>query len=145
MLNGDGDEVGLDSRRRAFSISFFGDGVKFSSMISTHPDVSALFALGGGSFESSWLILLNFLGFSGVLNPEDDDILKLSTADCASAFLAVELTILKRGTRVWSLCSKFRTRARISETICTPLLFDVVSGMAEMPEAVLGFVGMRLD
>ena len=31
-----------------------------------------------------------------------------------------------RGTRECSRCSKFLTLARISDTICTPLLFDVV-------------------
>jgi hypothetical protein len=35
---------------------------------------------------------------------------------------AVILPILRRGTRVWIFCSRFLTRARISDTICTPLL-----------------------
>lgn len=36
------------------------------------------------------------------------------------------LPILSLGTRVWIRCSRFFTLARISETICTPLLLDVV-------------------
>lgn len=43
-----------------------------------------------------------------------------------------------RGTRVCNLCSRFLTRARISETICTPLLFDAVPDDEE-----LAFVGRR--
>ena len=117
ILNGEGEDVGLDNRRRAFSASFFGDGVRFSSMISTHPQVSALPVLGGGSFESSALILFSFLGLSGVLKPPEADARRLSTAAEASAFLAVELTIRRRGTRVCNLCSKLRTLARISDTI----------------------------
>jgi hypothetical protein len=38
----------------------------------------------------------------------------------------VILPMRNRGTRVWIFCSKFFTRARISDTICTPLLLDVV-------------------
>ena len=38
----------------------------------------------------------------------------------------VMLAMRNLGTRVWILASRLRTRARISETICTPLLFDVV-------------------
>ena len=33
----------------------------------------------------------------------------------------------RRGTRVCSFCSRFRTRARISDTICTPLLLEVAA------------------
>jgi hypothetical protein len=36
------------------------------------------------------------------------------------------LPILSLGTRVWMRCSKFLTLALISETICTPLLREVV-------------------
>jgi hypothetical protein len=36
------------------------------------------------------------------------------------------LPIRSRGTRVWIFCSKFLTFARISDTICTPRLLDVV-------------------
>lgn len=36
------------------------------------------------------------------------------------------LPILSLGTRVWMRCSKFLTLALISETICTPLLLEVV-------------------
>jgi hypothetical protein len=38
----------------------------------------------------------------------------------------VMLAMRNLGTRVWILASRLRTRARISETIWTPLLFDVV-------------------
>jgi hypothetical protein len=40
----------------------------------------------------------------------------------AGPFSALTLPIRKRGTRVWMRCSRFFTRARISDTICTPLL-----------------------
>lgn len=36
------------------------------------------------------------------------------------------LPIRSRGTRVWIFCSKFLTFARISDTICTPRLLEVV-------------------
>lgn len=38
----------------------------------------------------------------------------------------VTLPIRKRGTRVWIFCSNTLTRARISETICTPRLLAAV-------------------
>lgn len=49
-------------------------------------------------------------------------------APCLPALLPMR----SRGTRVWILCSRFLTRARISDTIWTPLLFDAVMGMAEV-------------
>ena len=36
------------------------------------------------------------------------------------------LPIRSRGTRVWIFCSRFFTFARISDTICTPRLLEVV-------------------
>ena len=44
------------------------------------------------------------------------------------------------GTRVCIFCSRILTRARISETICTPLLFAAVEGT---PPAVLAVLAAR--
>ena len=44
----------------------------------------------------------------------------------AGAVALLILPILSLGTRVWMRCSKFLTLALISETICTPLLLEVV-------------------
>lgn len=52
----------------------------------------------------------------------------------------VTLPIRNRGTRVCILCSKFFTRARISDTICTPLLLDVVL----VVDVVLADAGLRV-
>lgn len=59
---------------------------------------------------------------------EDEAPVALVIVDAASALFdrPVMLPMRNRGTRVCIFCSKFRTRARISETIWTPLLFEVV-------------------
>lgn len=44
------------------------------------------------------------------------------------------LPIRSRGTRVWIFCSRFLTFARISDTICTPRLLEVV---ATAPPAIV--------
>jgi hypothetical protein len=48
------------------------------------------------------------------------------------------LPIRSRGTRVWIFCSRFFTFARISDTICTPRLLEVV--VTAPLVAVLGVV-----
>lgn len=53
------------------------------------------------------------------------------------------LPILSLGTRVWMRCSRFLTFALISETICTPLLLDVVVA-ALLEEAVLAIEILRV-
>jgi hypothetical protein len=72
----------------------------------------------------------------------DDAVDPLVIVDAASAFALgrpVMLPMRNRGTRVWIFCSRFRTRARISETICTPLFFEVVLDV----ELVLMVDGLR--
>ena len=70
-----GDEDGLDNLRRLFSLSFCGEGVICSSMISTQPEVSAADADFVASEEldfppgsDSILLLTLTLRVSGVLN-----------------------------------------------------------------------------
>lgn len=84
-----GEEDGLESRRR--SLPRVGVGVIESSMISTHPDVSALFSASGFvgvrffSFSKSALRLFMLtLGFSGVLV----DMPSMEETDDAAAFAA---------------------------------------------------------
>ena len=130
-----GDEEGLDSRRRSFSLV----GVTFieSSMISTQPEVSALGSFAGfkGVFffsaSRSALFLFNvfFQEFSEVVAAV---LMEFTTAFAVdSAFFPEILPMRILGTRVCSFCSRLRTRARISDTICTPLL------LAAMPFAEL--------
>jgi len=54
-----------------------------------------------------------------------------------------KLPIRNRGTRVWIFCSRILTRARISVTICTPLLFEAVPGTA-LVELVVDVDGFRV-
>ena len=61
----------------------------------------------------------------------------------AGAVGLLMLPILSLGTRVWMRCSKFLTLARISETICTPLLLDVVVA-ALLVEVVLAIEILRV-
>lgn len=139
---------GLETRLRSFSVSLTGDGE--SSMIRTHPEVSAAgvrFALvsisalrltGTGLFQSSPLVRRDVDRFVviGVVATGDSGLAVLGLmVDASKPFgRPVTLPIRNRGTRVWIFCSNILTRARISVTICTPLLFDVVPGM---PLAVL--------
>ena len=54
---------------------------------------------------------------------------------CVAAALAFDLPFILpiriRGTRVCIFCSKILTRARISVTICTPLLLEAVADVVE--------------
>jgi hypothetical protein len=51
------------------------------------------------------------------------------------------LPIRNRGTRVWIFCSRILTRARISVTICTPLLFEAGIPVVELVVDADGFRG----
>lgn len=135
--------IGFDSRRRSLrsrSLSLTGEGE--SSMINTQPDspesflaclsrLSLLFLESGlGRPDSQLVLAVEWLD-------ADDELLgtRLETEDELLGTLeTLELMLLRpvmlamrsRGTRVWIFCSRFRTRARISETICTPLFLDTV-------------------
>lgn len=137
MLNGEGDEVGELSRRRSLSLSLSGEGLMLSSIMSTQPEVSPSRA-AFRSYSKSALCLFNLV-FSGVLNSDDPFGIPwlVAVAGAVSDFFMEILPIRKRGTRVCSRCSRFLTRARISETICTPLLFEAVA------DDVLALVGKR--
>lgn len=139
---------GLETRLRSVSVSLTGDGE--SSMIRTHPEVSvagvrlvfdsisALRLTGTGLFRSSPLARRDVDRFvvTGVVATGGRGLAMLGLiVEVSKPFgRPVTLPIRNRGTRVWIFCSKILTRARISVTICTPLLFDVV---LEMPLAVL--------
>lgn len=138
-----GDEVGLDNLRRVFSLSFEGDGVICSSMIKTQPEVSAADSFIGSDEldfppgSDSKLFLVLTLRVSGVLNSCDELEVLIGralgnpagiaeTGALPEGFRPAVLPTRNRGTRECNRCSKFLTRARISDTICTPLLFDDV-------------------
>lgn len=55
----------------------------------------------------------------------------------------VRLPIRSLGTRVWIRCSRFLTRARMSETICTPLFLEVVPLVLLDVDDVLVMEGFR--
>lgn len=139
---------GLETRLRSFSVSLIGDGE--SSIISTHPEVSAagvrlafvsisaLRLTGTGLFRSSPLarrdadrFVVTGVVATGEYGPPGVERIVDASKPFGRPFT---LPIRNRGTRVWIFCSKILTRARISVTICTPLLFDVVPGT---PLAVL--------
>jgi len=124
---------GLDALRRSPGFGFGGDGE--SSMIRTHPaesrfldlslsDSLSLLRFGLSTFRRVDVKLSQLARTEVLLDPVDP----LVMVDAASAFAfgrPVMLPMRSRGTRVWIFCSRFRTRARISETICTPLFFEV--------------------
>lgn len=133
--------MGPDARLTSFSFSLIGDGE--SSMISTHPDLSPAGVLVTSLSLSilcllSMLVLfgLKVLDFSGEedriedfeldavgdVAPEGSGLDCVPEVVCARVAVALILPIRIRGTRVWIFCSNTLTRARISETICTPLL-----------------------
>lgn len=155
-LNAEGAAVGLEIRRRSFSLSlsFAGDGE--SSIISTHPDVSLagvrLFSLSESILcrRALKLLLLPLLlsgdeAFVGRRDDSDDPevegdempegpALGVDSAFPLTRF--VTLVIRSRGTRVPIFCSKTLTRALISETICTPRLLAVVPVTVLVDETV---------
>lgn len=126
---------------RLGSLSLVGVGLEASSMINTQPDVSpvdlCLSALLEPFFfsfsKSSLRRLRDPFEFSGVVKVDDPKIPE-------GVLLVLRPDMLpkrSRGTRVCIRCSKFRTRARISETICTPLLFEVVPTWTATAEFML--------
>jgi hypothetical protein len=111
---------GLESLRLSLSFPFGGDAE--SSMIKTHPVDSppALLFLGSASLlrlES----LLRLLEYIELLVDDDEEAAIVLVIEKGAGELAfdrfVTLPMRNRGTRVWIFCSRFRTRARISETI----------------------------
>jgi len=121
---------GFDSLRLSFtlfSFSFCGEGG--SSMIKTQPAVSSLFA----NLLSDTLSLLRrdstlFLWDSQLVLAVEafevtDDEELMGVFVPMTLCRPVRLAIRRRGTRVWIFCSRLRTLARISDTICTPLFF----------------------
>jgi hypothetical protein len=113
--------AGLDARRRSFSFSnsvfvaLTGEGV--SSIISTHPDESLTplvpFFFSFDLFEEILSKLDLGLTTSSIGLGMVGDLMKLGRP--------LVLPMRSLGTRVCSFCSRFLTRARISDTICTPL------------------------
>lgn len=107
---------GLESRRVSLSFSFGGEGE--SSMIRTHPEESPpeLFL-----FLSESMSLFRLAENAELLlEDEDDAAIPLAALNDAGELRfgrLARLPIRNRGTRVWIFCSRFRTRARISETI----------------------------
>ena len=149
---------GLDVRLRSLSLSFEGEGE--SSMMSTQPDVSAfpgvrLFSASkstlcrrdlGWDFgivakRSSWLVDRDEEAVDGAGEAE----LLVGTGGGGIALAAVRLVTLpirSLGTRVWIFCSRILTRARISDTIWTPLLLDAVE---LTPVVVLAVLAARAE
>jgi hypothetical protein len=140
---------GFDNLRLSFvlfSLSLCGEGG--SSMIKTQPAVSSLFA----NLLSDTLSLLRrdstlFLWDSQLVlaveafDVMDDDELMGVFVPLFEETLCrpVRLAIRRRGTRVWIFCSRLRTLARISDTICTPLF------LAKDPvDEVLRMEGVRV-
>ncbi len=120
------DLEGLDKRRS----SFRGDGE--SSMMRTQPEESPLFL--SLSLSLSWLRL-----DSELLRDNGFSQLDLAIMDLLNVGEGIEeeevgvsigrgalLPMRRRGTRVCIFCSRVLTLARISVTICTPLLLEAV-------------------
>lgn len=137
---------GLEARRRSLSLLRGGDGE--SSMISTQPEESAdsLAAFSVAPLTFLWDSALRRAasGFSQLDLPTIDfanglDPLTGVVSELEMGLLLAVLPIRSRGTRVWIFCSRLRTRARISDTICTPLFLDVVL----VVEVVLMEEGLR--
>jgi hypothetical protein len=154
--------VGLEARLRSFSTSFTFTGDGESSIISTQPEVSAPGVFFGLVSMSALLLTrldlivrssvllprseLERIAVAGVLVNGNEDVSEVEPrVDAASAFAfgrPDKLPIRNRGTRVWIFCSKILTRARISLTICTPLLFWAAPGMP-LAELVVDIDGFR--
>lgn len=130
--------VGLEVRRRSFSLSFTGDGE--SSMMSTQPDVSLagvrLFSMSESMLCRRGRALPLFLSGDclGRREEEGPDVTgeEMPEGPALGVDTEFELTLLvtlgmrSRGTRVPIFCSRTLTRALISETIWTPRLLVVV-------------------
>lgn len=104
----------------SFATSFIGE----SSIIRTQPESPAGFLRSGDPADLLATIVLSRSSEQPAEEPEILDIVSVCVIDGAVALL--KLPILNLGTRVWIRCSKFLTLALISETICTPLLLEVV-------------------
>lgn len=142
---------GLSERRisrPAFSLTFAGEGE--SSMMSTHPLVSPAAADCRFSAFTSALCLFIECGSSNELFREEElaerwDAILARFSDgtggggvgTAAGRPPVTLPMRNRGTLVWIFCSRFFTRARISVTICTPLLFATGAGVLFFPCGVM--------
>lgn len=148
--------VGLDCevRLRSLSLSFVGDGE--SSMMRTHPDESppdtrfrllSESKLGRRSFgcdERSSLLTDRVDDVEGEGETETDEGPAFGGGGGGGIAMVrlVVLPIRSLGTRVCIFCSRTLTRARISDTIWTPLLLDAV---AVTPLLVLVAVELRFE
>jgi hypothetical protein len=113
-----------------------------SSIISTQPEESAGWGLGSSLMTSGRFFDLMVRPSSSAEDTADAEELAVAaeyefTVEESGFGLLVTLPIRSLGTRVCILCSKFFTRALISETICTPLLLDVVLGTLSAFDAVV--------
>lgn len=119
-------EEGLVGRGRW--VPFLG-GEGESSIIKTHPEES--FCLGFSSWDRltdselrrAKILLLSSEGVEDFARP--GRVTGGETVEAARLLRVVTLPRRNRGTRVWIFCSRTLTLARISDTICTPLFFDV--------------------
>ena len=111
-----------------FSLSFCGEGE--SSIIKTQPAASSLpldFLSGSLSLlrRDSTLFLWDsqlVLAVETLEVTEDEELIGVAVPMLEmTLWRPVRLAIRRRGTRVWIFCSRLRTLARISDTICTPL------------------------
>lgn len=121
----------LDNLRLSFpffSLSFCGEGE--SSIINTQPAASSLpldFLSGSLSLlrrDSTLFLWDSQLVFAvETLDvTEDEELIGVAVPMLeVTLWRPVRLAIRRRGTRVWIFCSRLRTLARISDTICTPL------------------------
>lgn len=131
--------VGPDRLRYAFSLSLSGDGV--SSIIKTQPEVLPTGVWGFSRLRSRlWAFGFDIIGLSGDGDRSED--LELEAEGerteegpaLAAGMVEPELVVVRlvtlpirmRGTRVCIFCPSTSTRARISESIWTPLLVPAV-------------------
>lgn len=105
--------------------------------MSTHPDESPVSFAPFFSWllrESMLLRMLSRLVLAVDAREPDEEEEELPNAligEVAALALPVMLPILILGTRVCIFCSRLRTFARISETICTPLFLAVLEAEEE--------------
>lgn len=107
-------------------------------MINTQPEVSAFDSLGatldGAFFFSASKSALRLFKVPFELLSEVTEFIPSKFVAALvedSAFFPDILLIRILGTRVCNFCSRLRTRARISDTICTPLLRPAIA-LAEL-------------
>lgn len=147
-LDAVGRKVTASEGLEALRLSRGGDGE--SSMMSTQPvespPLSFLSDRPIGRFCSTLFLEANGfsqLDFPAVDLPKEVVLLPARGVVTELAFVFEVLPIRNLGTRVCIFCSKFLTLARISETICTPLLLDVTLALdvVAMEEGFLSVVG----